>query len=161
MSILKKINNYQKKKNNELNKIINIKKKYTINFDKLEELMYLNMNNNKIIGGNYIFYGIYKPENKLWIWASSIPGVNKKNIIKIKELRNKNYLFENNNDKDILLIYQLLNNDTLIIDNLNLLNLINKVLLFLSDGLIILNPINKSGNIQFIGLINIKEKYVN
>ena len=98
MSILKKINDYDKKKSNEIKKILNIKNNLNINFDESKLIMYLNNNTNKLIGGNYFFFGIYQPNTKLWIWASSIPGVNKNQILKIKELKNKSYLFENNNN---------------------------------------------------------------
>ena len=160
MSILKKINDYDKKKSNEIKKILNIKNNFNINFDESKLIMYLNNNTNKLIGGNYFFFGIYQPNTKLWIWASSIPGVNKNQILKIKELKNKSYLFENNNNKDIMFIYQLLNNDIILLEDTTKFKLINKVLLFLSDSILILNPINKSGNIQFIALNNIIEKYI-
>ena len=59
-----------------------------------------------------------------------------------------------------MFIYQLLNNDIILLEDTTKFKLINKVLLFLSDSILILNPINKSGNIQFIALNNIIEKYI-
>jgi hypothetical protein len=39
------------------------------------------------------------------------------------------------------------------------LKIIKDVLLFISDVKVIFNPINKYGNIQYIGLTDISEKY--
>jgi hypothetical protein len=162
MSILKKINDYTiniKKENNQICKILK-KKNYNISFDNSKKILYLNYKGKKIFGGNYIFFGIYQPENKLWIWASSIPGVNRNDILQIYELKkNKSYLFENDNNVDINFIFQLLNNDNILIDDMNKFKLIKKVLNFLSNSLFIITPLNKNGNIQFIGISNIIEKY--
>jgi hypothetical protein len=157
-NILDKINNYTKKKNIEINKKLNIKKNYNINFDNKKII--ITENNKKIIVGNYIFFGIYQPDTKLWIWASSIPGVNQKQIKIINELKSKNYLFESNEDPESIFIYQLLTNDVVQINNFKLLSVINKTLNFLSDSIIILNPINKSDNTQFIGINKITEEYI-
>jgi hypothetical protein len=157
-NILDKINKYNNKKNIEINKKLNIKKNYNINFDKNKIIII--EDNKKIIAGNYIFFGIYQPDTKLWIWASSIPGVNQKQIKIINELRSKNYLFENNEDNESIFIYQLLTNDAVQINDSKLFGIINKTLNFLSDSIIILNPINKSNNTQFIGLNKITEEYI-
>jgi hypothetical protein len=160
MNILEKIDNYNKIKNIEINKKLNIKKKnYTINFDKKDNIIIEEKGEKKIIG-KYIYFGIYQPENKLWIWSSSIPGVNQKQIKLIKEIKNKNYLFENEDNKDITFIYQLLSNDIIQLSNIKKFKLINKILNFFSDSIIIFNITNKIGNIQFIGLQNIIEEYL-
>jgi hypothetical protein len=159
-NILNKINSYNNKKSIEINKKLNIKKNYNINFDKTKKNIILTENNKKILVGNYIFFGIYQPETQLWIWASSIPGVNQNQIKKINEIRNKNYLFENNEYPDGIFIYQLLTNDVVQITDLKLFGIINKTLNFLSDSIIILNPINKSNNTQFIGINKITEEYI-
>lgn len=155
-----KIKNNKNKKNKEINKILNIKKKYNINFEK-DIAIITDDENNKILTSEYIFFGIYQPYNKLWIWSSSIPGVNKKQIEIVNNIRNKSFIFENNNDKNILLYHQLLTNDTLNLnDNSKLLEKINDVLLYLSDSLVIFTPMNSIGNVQYIGLTKIKTKYV-
>jgi hypothetical protein len=162
MDILKKINDYNKKKNIEINKKLNIKKKYNINFDKDKKnnIIILDNNNNNKLVCKYNFYGIYKPDNQLWIWASSIPGVNKKHIKLINSLKNKSYLFENDDNPDILFIYQLLTNDIILLPDMKKFDLINKTLNYLSDSIILFNPLNKIGNTQFIGLQNITEEYI-
>jgi hypothetical protein len=158
MDIIKKIENNKNDKNKEINKILNINIDYTISFED-DKLILLDNNNNKILVGNFIFFGIYQSNNKIWMWGNSIPGLSKKQMNNIKDIRNKSYLFENNNDKNIDLIYQFLNSDMLeIMDNLKL-NIIKDALLFISDVKVIFNPINKYGNIQYIGLTDIIEKY--
>ena len=161
MNILKKINNYYNKQIIDINKKLNIKKKYTINFDK-DKKQYLTIvsDKKKILVGKYIFLGIYEPENQLWIWASSIPGVNQKHIKIINDIKNKSYLFENDDDPDIIFIYQLLSNDIIQLPNIKKIDLINKTLMYLTDSLIIFNPQNNIGNTQFIGLQNITEEYI-
>jgi hypothetical protein len=159
MSIIKKINKYEKK-NTEFNKILNIKKNYIINFDRKKDQIILNDNEKKILIGNYIFFGIYQQDTQLWIWASSIPGINKKQVKIIDKIRNNSILFENNDDPDIIFIYQLLTNDVVKISNIKLFPLINKTLNYLSDSIILFNPINQIGNTQFIGLNKIIEEYI-
>ena len=161
MNILKKINDYNNKKMIEINKKLNIKKNYNINFDrdKKQNIIILE-DKKKILVGKYIFLGIYQPENQLWIWASSIPGVNQKNIKLINDIKNKNYLFENDDDPNILFIYQLLTNDIIQLTDIKKFKLINETLTFLSDSIILFNPINQIGNTQFIGLQSIIEEYI-
>lgn len=161
MNILKKINDYYNKQIIEINKKLNIKKNYTINFEK-DKKQYLTIlqDKKKILVGKYIFLGIYEPENQLWIWASSIPGVNQKHIKIINDIKTKSYLFEDDDDPDIIFIYQLLSNDIIQLPNMKKLELINKTLMYLTDSLIIFNPQNSIGNTQFIGLQNITEEYI-
>jgi hypothetical protein len=179
MSIIKKIKDYNKNKISEVKKILNFKNDYIIDFKN--KLLTLYDNDNKILVADYIFFGIYQPNTKLWIWASSIPGVNKKNIDNINNIRKSSYLFEsstqtggtankqiNNNefddnkieDEEQQFIYQLLTQDVILIPDKNYLDLINLTLNYISDGLNILNPINEYNNIQFIGITKIIEKYV-
>ncbi len=161
MNILKKINNYNNTKIIEINKKINIKKNYNITFDEdKKQKMIISEGQKKILVGKYIFFGIYLPENKLWIWSCSIPGVNQKHIKLINEIKNKSYLFENDDNPDVLFIYQLLTNDVIQIPDIKKFELINKTLNFLSDSIILFNPINQIGNTQFIGLNNIIEEYI-
>jgi hypothetical protein len=164
MNIIKKINEYNEEINKEIGKKINLEKKYHIGFDKTDKNnLILKENNKTVLISNYIFYGIYQLDTKLWIWGNSLPGINKKQIKIINEIKNKNYLFENNDNKDILFIYQLLTNDVLLIDGTNVsynLKLINKVLSYLSNSILILNPINKTNNMHFLGITKIIELYV-
>ena len=159
MNILNKINDYNNKKMIEINKKLNIKKNYNINFDKKQNIIISSDSEKKLVG-KYIFLGIYQPENKLWIWASSIPGINQKHIKLIHNIKNKNYLFENDDDPNILFIYQLLTNDIIQLPDIRKFELINKVLNYLTDSIIIFNPINQISNTQFIGLQNIIEEYI-
>lgn len=158
--ILDKINDYNNKKNIEINKKLNIKKNYNINFDDTDtDLLILNDNNKKVLSARYNFFGIYQPETQLWIWASSIPGIGKKQIKIINDIKSTSYLFENSDNEDILFIYQLLTNDVLQLSDNKYFDLINKTLNYLSNGIVILNPVNKSNNTQFIGLTKIAEQY--
>jgi hypothetical protein len=160
-NILNKINNYNNSQNIIINKKLNIKKNYNINFDKSRKnIIIISENNKKILVGNYIFFGIYQPETELWIWASSIPGISQSQIKFIHEIKSKNYLFENNDNPDIMFIYQLLTNDVIQIPNTKLFNIINKTLNFLSNSIVILNPINNTNNTQFIGINSIIEEYI-
>lgn len=158
MDILNKIIQYKKEQNKEINKILNIKNDYTINF-KNNKLILLTDLDHKILIGDYIFFGIYQPTKNLWIWSNSIPGVSRLQIDNIKDIKDKSFLFENNHDKKILFIYQLLTNDVIEITDNNLLEIIENVLNYLSESKIIFKPINSYGNIQYIGLTKIQEKY--
>jgi hypothetical protein len=157
MDIIKKIKNHKNVKNKEIKKILNIDTSYTISFEN-DELILLNDNNKKILVADFIFFGIYK-NNQFWVWSNSIPGINKKQINLIKDIKNKSYLFENNSNEEIQLFYQFLNSDVLEINDKKSLELLSDLLLYLSDASVILNPINKYGNIQYIGITKIKEKY--
>ena len=158
MNIIKKIETNKKNKINEINKILNKNINYTITFDD-DKLILLDDTNKKILVSDFIFFGIYQNDKKFWIWSNSIPGISKKQIKTIRDIKNKSYLFENEKNKNIQFIYQYLNTDIIeITDNKNL-DLINDSLLLISDAKVILNPINKYGNIQYIGITNILEKY--
>jgi hypothetical protein len=158
MDILNKIIQYKKEQNKKINKILNIKNDYTINF-KNNLLFLSDVNNNKILVGDYIFFGIYQPTKNLWIWSNSIPGVSRLQIDIIKTLKDKSFIFENNHEKKLLFIYQFLTDDVIEITNNDLLETIENVLNYLSESKIIFKPVNSYGNIQYIGLTKIKEKY--
>ena len=53
--------------------------------------------------------------NNLWIWASSIPGINYPNITHIKKIKNLAHLFEGSNNKRILFYHQFLTQDVILI----------------------------------------------
>ena len=158
MDIVKKIENNKIAKNKNITKLLDINIDYTISFDD-NKLILLN-NNNKILVGKFIFFGIYQPDTKCWIWSNSIPGLSKTHINIIKDIKNKSYIFENNNNKNIEFLYQFFNSDILYLDETDKLKLINDVLLYISDAKVIFTPSNKYGNIQYIGLTEIIEKYI-
>jgi len=163
MKIIDKIKKNKNEKNKEINKILNIKKNYNINFkkDSLSEAVITDEDNNKVLTSEYIFFGIYQSSTKLWVWSSSIPGVSKNQIELVNNIRNKSFIFENDSNKDILFYNQLLTNDVLNLnDSEDILGKIDDVLLYLSDSFVILKPLNSLGNLQYIGLTKIKTKYV-
>lgn len=163
MKITEKITGFIEKKNKEISKLLNNKKNYRINFNKNgENKMITIFDNNKIvINGEYNFFGIYQPNTKLWIWASSIPGIDIKHIKNINKIKKLDYLFESTTNIDkINFYYQLLTQDILYISDNKMLNWINELILYLSNDIYYFNPINSDGNIQFITLAKIKEKYI-
>jgi hypothetical protein len=156
-----KIDDYNKKRIKENAKIINHKKIYKLDFFKKgkNSLLALIDDNKKILVGEYNFYGIYQPYTKLWVWGSSIPGVDKKCIENINKIKKLNYLFEGDSNKKIDFYYQLLTQDMLLITDEKMLKWINDLIMFLSNDILIFTPTNSESNIQFITLKNIKEKY--
>lgn len=158
MSILKKIETNKNNKNKQINKILNININYTITFDN-DKLILLDNSNKKILVADFIFFGIYQNDKKVWIWSNFIPGVSKKQIKIIRDIKNKSFLFENDKNKNVQFIFQFFNSDIIEIIDKNKLALINDSLLLTSDAKVILNPINKYGNTQYIGITNILEKY--
>ena len=158
-TIINKIKKYNNNKLKEISKIFNFKKKYIIDLNNKLLTLYDDNNNKKLVS-EYIFYGIYQPHTKLWIWANSIPGVNKQNINIVETIkRNNNYIFENDDSDEGQYIYQFLTQDVIIINNNNILDLITLTLNYISNSLNILSPVNEYGNLQFIGITNIIEKY--
>ena len=158
MAIINKIDKFIDNKNKEIMKILNIKKKYNINLNE-NNLLDIFDNKKLILTGKYIFYGIYQPNSKLWIWSSSIPGINQNNIKYIDKLKNFSYLFENDtNCEKTKFYYQLLTQNTILITEKKYIKWINDLLLYLSNDIYIFTPSNKEENIQFIGLTNIKTK---
>lgn len=158
-TIIKKIKKYNNSKLKEINEIINLKNKYTIDLDNTLLKLYDETNTKKLVT-EYIFFGIYQPATKLWIWANSIPGVNKQNIKIVENIKkNNNYIFENDDSEEGQYIYQFLTQDVIIITNKNILNLLTLTLNYISNSLNILTPVNEYNNVQFIGITNIIEKY--
>jgi hypothetical protein len=162
MTILKKIKHFNKKKNKEIAQILNPKKKYRIDFYKSGKNKMLGIFDGEkmIIGNDYNFYGIYQQSTKLWIWASSIPGVDLGHIKNIKKMRTFDYLFESETDPKLNFYYQLLTQDVLYITDNKMIDWINELILYLTDDLYYFNPVNSDQNIQFLTLVKIKEKYI-
>jgi hypothetical protein len=159
--IIDNINKVYQDKITKMNLLLNKKYKYLIKFEKIGKYkqMLLIRKNKTLLSGLYTFYGIYQPSTKLWVWASSIPNVDMKTIDNINRIKSFSHLFESNN-KTLLFYYQLLTQSSLYIEDQTFLTLINKLLLYLSNDFYIFNPINKEGNIQFIGLSTIKQKFM-
>jgi hypothetical protein len=160
INILDKIKDYNNKKNSEINNKLKIKDNYTIDFDKNNnENIIIYKEDNKILVGNFVFCGVYQKDTKLWIWADSISGINKRHLKIITKIKNNSYLFENNDNPTALFIYQLLTNNILYITDIKFLNIINNVLNYLLNGILIINPVNSNDNTQIICLTKIIEKY--
>jgi hypothetical protein len=162
MNLIKKIKQLNDEKNKSITKLLSPSKKYRIDFFKNGNKNQMGIFDGKkmIVAGDYNFYGIYQPYTKLWIWASSIPGVDKKHIKNIRKIKASNHLFEEDSDPKISFYYQLLTQDVILITNEKMLEWINELLLYLSNDFYHFNPVNSGENIQFITLTNIKEKYV-
>lgn len=162
MKILDKIKNINDKKHKYIQKYLNPNKRYHLDFLKkgITKQITINEDTKQIIVGDYNFYGIYQPYTKLWIWATSIPGIDNNYNKNIKHLKSFSHLFESNNDIKYNFYYQLLTQDVLLLPNENMINWINELILYLSDDLYIFNPVNSESNKQFIGLSKINEKYL-
>ena len=162
MNLLNKIKHINNKKYKKMGKYLSNKKSYYLDFLKKgsNSQLRINENNKQLMIGDYNFYGIYQPSTKLWIWASSIPGINNKYIDNIIFLKSFSHLFKANDDIKYNFYYQLLTQDTILIQNDNMLLWINELILYLSDDLYIFNPKNSESNIQFITLKNIKELFI-
>jgi hypothetical protein len=160
MKLIEKITQYTDKKFNEINKILNPKNEYKLKFVKKgkNKLISIIKDDKTVLTGQYNFFGIYQPSTKLWIWASSIPGVDMDHIKNIRKIKQMDHIFESHDELNFY--YQLLTQDVVLINDEKLLEKINEVLLYLSNDLYYFNPENSEGNIQFITLSNIKEKYV-
>lgn len=161
MKILEKIKQNSNHKQKEIFKILNSKIDYVLRFNKEETLLELyDDKDKKILAGNYQFYGIYQPSTKLWIWASSIPNVKKDTIKFINKLRLSDHLFESDSNEKSDFYYQLLTQDTILVKDKEKLPWINDLLIYLSDDIYYFNPVNSQGNIQFLGLSKIIQKYI-
>ena len=168
MKILNNIKKNNEIKTKEINAILNPKKKYRLDFFKTKKMKRIGIYEDMklIIAGEYNFYGIYQQKTGLWIWASSIPGVEMKHIKNIRKLKESDYLFEGSfaekgsDDIKINFYYQLLTQDSLYITDVKMLSWINELILYLSNDTFYFNPTNSESNIQFITLNNIKEKYI-
>ena len=146
---------------NELEKLLS-EKQVSIDFVD-DTTLKLKSGKNVLLEAKFNFYGIIK--NNMFIWASSIPLVNKKFLKNIKELRDKSVVIENkfksNKDEKLnYFYYSLLTQEVLLLDNIREpIKLINNLLLDLGNDIYILNPTNASNNIQFIGINKITKRY--
>ena len=158
IDILSKIEKYSDNKFKEMSKILNKSKNYSIKFNKQKEQIELLDGDNKVISSEYNFYGIIKPDGR-FLWAYMIPGIDKRISEKIKKIKSSSYLFENSDNKTMILFHQLLTQDSIML-NTDEIMLVNTVILYLSNDLYFLNPPNNSNNTQIVTLSKIIEKYV-
>jgi len=157
INIKKKVHDKKKK----LNNILNLKKEYKIEFISTKNNKKINLleNNKLLIVGKYKFYGIYKMDSNLWLWATILPGTNIEDIKNIERIKSFSYIFENDNKEKSIFYYQLLTQDSVYISKSKMLKWINELLLYLSNDIYYFASIINS-NIQFITLSSIDEKYV-
>jgi hypothetical protein len=162
MNILEKIKKFVDTKNKEIIKILDPNKNYRISFFKRGKTKSLQIlyNDKVIIAGDYNFYGIYQPKTNLWIWASSIHGVELRHINNIRKMKTFSHLFEASTDIKMNFYFQLLTQDVIYISDGHILDWINELILYLSKDIFFFNPVNSNQNVQFITLVNIKEKYL-
>ena len=156
----KKINKNYNIKFNKISKYFNPNKEYSMEFLDDDTIIFLN-NEKKVIKAKYKFYGLIK-ENQM-IWSSSVPLVKKKIKNIVKNIRAKKDIFykdyvETQND-DSYFFYSILDNDMTLINDVNMIEKINKLILYLSDDLFIFNPVNSKEAIQLITLDKILEVY--
>jgi hypothetical protein len=156
--LLKNMKKYNIEINKNFKNILDLKRDYQLELKN--NIIAIFLNEKKVLKGEYLFFGIFEPTTNLWIWTSSIPGTNKKNNLSVNKIRDKKILFEKDNNKEMLFIYQFLNEDIIKITNLKYLKLISQVLNFLSNSLFMFNPNNNKNNMEFIGLTKITENYV-
>lgn len=156
----KKINNNYTKKFKEIKKKFNTNIKYNIEFLNEDTLIFLN-NNKKIIKAKYTFYGLLKKHQ--FIWATSMPLIKEGFKTKIKKLKKQKTMFYddyiNNNTELSYFYYTLLDNDMVMVSDKNL-PYINKLFMYLTDDIFIINPLKNNGDVQYIALTNICEIYV-
>lgn len=155
-NIIDKINSHSDSKFKEISKFLNNNKNYTIEFTDKE--LNLLSDKTKILSATFNFYGIIRPDGR-FMWAYMIPGIDKRIIKNINRIKEFSYLFENSNDKTMMLYHQILTQDSILLDSKEIL-LLNKLILYLSDDLYFFNTPNKSNNIQIIYITKINEKYI-
>jgi hypothetical protein len=160
--ILKDIDNYYNTtKNSSINKNRHkLTGNFIISFDKKnKQLLYLKNDNTVMYSALYNFYGVLK--NDRWTWANNIDGISNNIIKHIDELRTKKQLFKNyKKSNEMEFYYNFLSNESIVLKTDTDKKLINKLLIYLNNDIIMLNPKNSSGSIQFIGLNKLLENYV-
>jgi len=162
MNLLQKITKNSKEKFKLIQKQINIKKNYTIDFEKVNKemkIMFKEKGIAKIIG-DFHFFGTFNVQTKIWTWANIIPNISLDMVKYIEELRLKGYVFEKNmNSSEIIMFfYQFLTNYSMFIPDQKYMGLIIDLLLYLSDDMYLFERPNPSNEIELIGLVSIQEK---
>lgn len=157
-NILKKIKENSNKKFKEIKKILDIKNNYDIKLVKEKFEMEIFEGDNKIISGNFKFLGIVDKDG-VFYWPYMIPSVDKRIINDIEKIKSSKYLFQGSDNRDMMLFNSILSQDSIKL-NMDEIDKLNDLLLYLSDGIYFFNTIHKSGNIQLLSLSNINEKFV-
>tara|TARA_B110000879_G_scaffold4442_1_gene5900 strand:+ start:454 stop:930 length:477 start_codon:yes stop_codon:yes gene_type:complete len=155
----KKINDNFTKKFNHISKYFNPNKKYTIEFLN-EKYIIILYKNKKIMKASYNFYGIIKNNNM--IWNTSIPLIKEPFKKKVKKIRKNSDIFYkdyiNTQNETSYLYYSILDNDMTYIND-DMIDNVNKMILYLTDDLFIFNPINNKNSIQLITIEKIIELF--
>lgn len=157
MTIINKINNNFTKQYKKYKEFTNIN--YQIQFDEqFPDIIYMYNNKKQILKAQFQFIGLYKNNCNNWVWANIITGVNK-NIIKIVDiLKNSSHLFEKLENTQSQFYHQFLTNDSLyIIDNIYL-KWIEKLIIYITNGLFIIKPTSNKNYTQYILITNIISK---
>ena len=157
MDLLKKINNYNKKKIKTFSKKVNILDTYTYKINN-KKLIILNQKK-KILTADFSFFGIIN-NNNFWIWATSIPGTNSKITNSIKKLKDYSHLFENNKNKQMLFYHRFLTNDVILINDEKQIKWINYLINYLNNSEIFINFQNSKNNLQFITIDKLNQLYI-
>ena len=159
IQILKDIKKISNDKFNKMAKILDKKKHYTIKFDKETTEIIMFNNDTKILSATYNFYGIVR-QSGIFMWAYMIPGVDKRIIKKIDKIKAFSHLFENSDNKIMMLYHQLLTQDSIIVEADDI-KLIQELILYLSEDLYFIDgKFNSSENLQLIYISKITEKYI-
>lgn len=158
IKILKDIKKISNEKFNKMAKILDKNKNYTIKFDKEVNEIILFNNKTKIISASYNFYGIVNSDGK-FMWAYMIPGVDKRIIQKIDKIKAFSHLFENSDNKTMMLYHQVLTQDSIMLDEDQIIEVQN-LILYLSEDLYFIASVNSSNKLQLIYISKITEKYI-
>lgn len=162
MDIINNINHAYNTKMKNIYNLLKIKDDtFQIEYEKYGEKKYVTImdKHKKLITCSYRLFGIYQQHTQFFIWASSTSNIDQNTIKRIRRLKRFNYLFKSNTDPKAQFYYQLLTQDIIYIDNYTKIEWINHLLLYLTDGIYFINPINNT-NIQFILLKKIKQQYI-
>ena len=155
----KKINDTFTKKFNYISTYLNTKNN-NIEFIEKNKLIFTDGKQKKILKATFKFYGIVNNNN--YIWNTSIPLVKNKYKIIVENIRKKKDEFyqdyiKTQNDLSYF-YYAILDNDMTLVEK-NMIENINKLILYLTDDIFIFNIVNSKGNIQFISIDKILEIY--
>lgn len=146
--LIKKIDEIFKRKYNKYKHLLNDKYKYF--FDKNNNNIIYFKHKKNIIKTEFQFLGIFKKNSNLFIWADVIPGVNQKLITQVELIKNSSFMFESLDNKIIQFYFQLLNKDSVFINDDKYIDLIIKLVLYLTNGLFVITPVSNKNYIQFI-----------
>ena len=156
--ILDKIEINSSNKFDKMGKILDPKKEYNLKINKNKLNIEVYEKKDKILVGNLNFYGIIKPDGQ-FLWSYMIPGVDKRFVEKVNKIKSFSHLFENSDNKDMMLYHAILTQDTILLNKDETKKLLD-LILYLSEDLYFFIQPNSTGNIQLIFLSSINEQYV-